>query len=271
MKDSETAYNISHTKLATFRRCLQQFHWKYLDHYYPKPSIGQIRGLAGHAALAEWHRSGNINESVAAAWKKWSAEGLGEDDEWLLLQDILTNYFIWSAEHDRFKILKSEFEFKVQFEGADMPIILTGFIDGIVEEDGRKWLLENKFHKRASVSNLDLDPQVAIYRLGAAINDIDTAGVIYNVVRVADTKIAKTEPALRARLYHSSAGLDKVSQEIFEQAKAMIKYEQEGGIPYRNPTTNCSWDCPFYAACLSMQDDGEIPTHLLEIACNTGE
>lgn len=267
----KSIYNISHTKLSTFRRCLQQFHWKYIDHYYPKSSVGQIRGSAGHAALAEWHRTKDVNKSLEEAWKKWSSEGLKEDDEWLLLQDILSRYFLWSLENDTFTIVQSEFEFKLEFENAAMPIILTGFIDGIVEEDGRIWLLENKFHKRASASNLSLDPQVSIYMLGALLNEIPAQGVIYNIVRVGDTKIAKTEPAIRSRLYHSSSGLARVSQEVYLQAIAMIKYEKEGGIPYRNPTKDCSWDCPFYTACLSMQDDGIESKSLLENACDTGD
>jgi len=271
MKLDDKVYNISHTKLSTFRRCLQQFHWKYVDNYYPRPTLGQIRGSAGHAALAEWHRSQDMSAAINKAWAKWSGEGLTEDAEWNLLEKLLVNYFLWSVENDKFRIIKSEFEFKLKFADEEIPIILTGFIDGIVEEDKRLWLLENKFHKRASAKNLDLDPQVSIYMLGAIVNEIPVQGVIYNIVRVSDTKIAQTEPAIRSRLYRNPEGLERVSAEILAQAKAMIRYELEGGIPYRNPTDDCSWDCPFYTACLSMQDDNIEPTKILEKICERGD
>jgi len=271
METDDTVYNVSHTKLSTFRRCLQQFHWKYIDHYYPRSSSGQIRGLAGHAALAEWHRSQNAADALTAAWRTWAKEGLGEGAEWDLLEDVLKRYFAWSLENDKFKILKSEFEFKLRFENEGMPIILSGFIDGVIEEDGRTWLLENKFHKRASVQNLDLDPQVSIYMLGATVYGIPVQGAIYNVIRVGDSKIAQKEPAIRARLYRNPAGLERISDEILLQAKAMIDYQENGGIPYRNPTRDCGWDCPFYNACLSMQDNNVEPKELLENVLAKGD
>lgn len=270
METNKDIYQISHTKLATFRRCLQQFHWKYIDHYYPKSSIGQSCGTTGHAALAEWHTHHDSERSLKAAWNKWLSLGYREGEDWENLQNILTRYFEWSKVNDSFQVIESEFKFELLY-GEEIPVLFIGFIDGIVVENGRTWLLENKFNKRASTSNLELDAQATLYLMAANFLEKNAEGVIYNIVRMGDTKIAQKEPAIRARLYRSRSGLDRVSQEIYEQAKIMLKYEKEGGIPYRNPTKDCSWDCPFYSACLSMQDDGIEPSSLLEYVCSKGD
>ncbi|HPC26242.1 MAG TPA: PD-(D/E)XK nuclease family protein [Paludibacteraceae bacterium] len=270
MEQISPAYHVSYTKLATFRRCLQQFHWKYVEHYFPPSSVGQMRGLAGHAALAEWHRKFDPEAALKAAWLKWSGEGYSDDEDWQQLQETLLRYFAWSKEHDSFKILESEFEFNFVLESENTRIAVNGFIDGVVEEDDRIWLLENKFYKQASVKNLDMDPQVSLYLLAASLYYPKIEGVIYNIVRMGNTKIAQVEPAIRSRIYHSKDGLELVNYELFNQSKAMVKYEQEGGVPYRNPTSDCSWDCPFYVACLSMQDDGRKPTSVLENICTKG-
>jgi hypothetical protein len=52
------------------------------------------------------------------------------------------------------------------------------------------------------------------------------------------------------------------------QVADMIKFEKEGGVPYRNPTKDCSWDCAFFQACLSMTDDGQDPTDILKTITN---
>lgn len=258
-------YSISHTKLATYRRCKQQYHWKYIDHFYPKASVGQVRGSAGHAALGEWHRTYQTYTALDAAWDKWVAEGQGLGEDWDLTVETLERYFAWSRENDTFTILKAEQKFDIIFK--DPAIKFTGYIDGIIqEEDGRIWLLENKFNKRVQTSHLDMDIQATIYMLAANLLGHKPVGVLYNIIRVG-TKIAEKQPVVRKQLYRNSDGLNHVTHEILLQAKEMIEYDK-GGTPYRNPTKDCSWDCPFFAACLNLLDDGIEPTQQLELACH---
>jgi hypothetical protein len=46
------------------------------------------------------------------------------------------------------------------------------------------------------------------------------------------------------------------------QLEEMAKFHKEGGPVYRNPTSNCSWSCGFYRACLSINDDGNVANAL---------
>lgn len=278
-------FSFSHTKLATFRRCLQLYHWKYIEGYYPPPSSGQARGTAGHAALAEWHRSYDKKKALDAAWEAWELELGVANEEWELLETTLNRYMDWSVQSgDTFKVIQSEQEFDIEFEvdpyqlthgkGLDkytqqhQVVRLNGFIDGIVEDHGYMWLLENKFYKRMDNSPLDLDPQVSIYMLAALLVGLEAQfgmklqGVIYNIVRVANTKVAVVEPAQRRKLYRNQEGLMHIQDEILLQIEHMIQY-QKGGRPYRSQTKDCHWDCPFYSACLLYTDDGQYPKDTL--------
>jgi hypothetical protein len=275
-------FSVSHTKLSGFRRCLQAYHWKYIDGFYPPSSSGQARGTAGHAALAVWHTDYDAQKALNTAWEAWEANGQSQGPDWDILEASLDRYFQWSLQQqDTFKVLVAEQEFNIEFE-MDKPywlpskkepgkrseartFILNGFIDGIVEDHGYLWLLENKFYKRMDNGPLDLDPQVSIYLLAALLVGFEERfgkklqGVIYNIVRVADGKKAVEEPAVRRKLSRNAEGLSRIQEEIFQQVQRMIAYHQKGGDPYRNPTKDCHWDCSFYNACLLYQDDGNYP------------
>jgi len=234
------------------------------------------RGTAGHRALAEWYRSHNQENAIRSAWEFWSGMGyVYEDEEWGLLEAALLRYFVWSLESDEFSFLKEEYEFKIDLAirtipsyedvpAEGYPVVFNGFVDGIVEEKGRTWLLENKFYKRMDNSDKTMDIQSSLYMLATQILGMDVAGVIYNMIRIGDTKIAIKEPVVRRRVHRNPQGLDAILHELVIQAEAMVKFEREGGRAYRNPTKDCSWDCPFYAPCLSMMDDGIEPTDMLK-------
>lgn len=275
-------FHVSHTKLSSYRRCLQQYHWKYIDGFYPPSSVGQARGTAGHAALAIWHTDYDAQKALNAAWAAWETNAQGYGPDWEILEASLDRYFQWSLQQkDTFKVLVAEQEFNIEFEFGGtywLPskkdpskrleantFLLNGFIDGIVEDHGYLWLLENKFYKRMDNSPLDLDAQVSLYLLAAHLVEFEKQfgkklqGVLYNIVRVADGKKAIEEPAVRRKLFRNAEGLYHIQEEIFQQVRRMIQYHQKGGEPYRTPTSSCHWDCPFYNPCLLYQDDGSYP------------
>jgi len=265
MSAKQKAFSVSHSKMATFRRCLQQFHWKYIDGHYPPSSAGQLRGTCGHAALAIWHVDYDEDKATQAAWDIWESHGFSQNEDWQLLEDSLGRYYPWSREHDKFKLLHAEQEFNIHFDVEGTDVKFNGYIDGIVEENKKLWLLENKFYKRMQNANtLFLDQQVSLYMLASHLLGYEVQGVIYNMVRVADTKIAVTEPVVRQRIYRSSEGLGLIQNEMLQQVGAMLTYVQKGGPTYRTPTKDCTWDCSFYRACLGMTEDGQEPTEELQ-------
>lgn len=258
-------YHISYSKLSQFRRCLQAYDWKYLQKFYPPSGIGQVRGTCGHAAMQVWHVNYDPQEAIQAAWDTWNANGYMEaTPDWQMLEDALNRYFPYSKEHDTFKMIASEQEFNIDYQLADgTTVTFNGFIDGIIQDGSQQWLMEHKFLKQVDNGNKDLDHQSSLYLLAAQRLGYDVAGVLYNQIRMG-TKIAEKEPVLRRKVLRNKAGLDHIEQELLAQVKAMQTLEKGGGPIYRNPTKDCSWDCAFYTACLSMQDDGQQPTEILK-------
>ena len=257
-------YSVSHSKMATFRRCRQQFKWKYIDKYFPPSSMGQQRGTSGHAALARWHVDYDRTKAMDAAWENWSNAGFSDNEDWQQLQQALLRYFDWSADNDKFTLLVAEQKFEIDYEVGEEKVQFIGYIDGIVEENKQTWILENKFLKRMDNTENTMDQQVSLYMLAAHLMNYEAQGVIYNKVRMGSTKVAITEPVVRTRMHRNPQGISKIQDEMLIQIQDMINFEQKGGGVYRNPTKDCSWDCPFHAACLSMADDGQEPAEILQ-------
>jgi hypothetical protein len=260
---TDKIFSVSYSKLATFRRCLQQYHWKYKDKYFAPSGIGQVRGTCGHAALAIWHSEYDAQKAMDAAWQTWEHNGYEAGDDWTMLEEALNRYFIWSREHDTFTMIASELKFDIDY--GDFKF--TGFIDGIVQDGSQQWLLEHKFLKQVDNGTKDLDHQSSLYLLACQLQGYEVTGVLYNQIRMG-TKIAEKEPVLRRKVMRNPAGLDRIEKEMKVQVQVMQRY-QEGGVPYRSPGKDCSWDCSFYNACLSLQDDGIEPTDLLIQISNT--
>lgn len=259
-------YSVSYSKMGQFRRCLQAYDWKYIQKYFPPSGIGQARGTCGHAALAVWHVNYDPQEAMQVAWDTWNENGyLEANADWLLLEEALNRYFIFSKEHDTFKMMVSEQKFDIEYElptGPTASVIFTGYIDGIIEDADGQWLMEHKFLKQVDNGNKDLDHQSSLYLLAAQRLGFKVNGVLYNQIRMG-TKIAEKEPVLRRKVTRNMSGLDHIEHELLQQVKAMQTFER-GGEVYRNPTKDCSWDCAFYNACLSLQDDGQMPTEILK-------
>ena len=98
-------------------------------------------------------------------------------------EGMLEHYFLWSAEHDNFKPIKSEVEFEVPIPG--MNAVYQGRIDLIIENEQGVWIVDHKTAAQfTDTAYMDLDMQVSSYcwairkQLG-----IPVEGVIINELR----------------------------------------------------------------------------------------
>lgn len=258
---------FSHSSLASYRRCRVQYYWKYVRGYAPQPSIGQIRGTLGHMALAVWYTTWDVEKSLKAASDeltnielKYAVDYSGE---WDFIETVLRRYFKWSKVVDNFETVAIEKEFNIDINGHT----ITGYIDGIVKRNDTDmvWILEHKFMQKASIKHLDLDPQCSIYLLAANMLGYRPEGVLYNVVRMATGEKSEAEPAARSAVFRSPEGLWVIRQELDAQMKEMDDFHTKGGGRYRNATKDCSWDCSFYQACLSINSDGSAESILSRV------
>jgi hypothetical protein len=249
---------LSHSSMASWRRCRARFYWGYVKNYTTRSSEGQRRGSISHAALAEWYRSYDETKAIQTAsdalFEYEHTDDRDYSDEWELTEIVLRRYFEWSRHNDNFKAI--ELEIRKDINIGPYPMI--AIIDGIVELHGKHWVLEHKFEKRASINHIDLDQQISIYILAGRKLGYDIEGAIYNVIRVAKGGVAEQDPVLRKMVYRNQEGLDVVERELELQAREIHNFIDTQGenAVYRNPTKDCSWDCSFYNACLSINDSG---------------
>lgn len=250
--------SLSHTSMKAWRRCLQQYHWHYVNDYDPMPSKGQMRGSSGHAALAHWYMHNydddgamNVAAGKITEYEQLMAENYEED--WQDMQIILPRYFTWARANDLFdSVIACEQKFDISINGQSV----IGYLDGIVTVKGVQWLLEHKFWKSVRLKGLELDPQVSLYLLAARKAGYNVRGVFYNIIRTTIGGIAEREPVVRQPMYRNHEALKYIEAELGDQINQMQLYHELGGKAYRTPTEDCSWDCGFYNACLAINDDG---------------
>lgn len=262
---------FSHTMLSTWRRCRQKWWWAYMDGYAGPVSLGLIRGGAGHLALETYYRDPNrdMNLAIEAAWAEYrdrsaqTAAGVNQED-WEMLEQSLRRYAEWAKVNDDFTVVETEWKFETQVG----PFKLGGFIDGVVERNGGIWLLEHKFNKRVTTQHLDIDPQVSLYMLAAQKRGLKPQGVLFNIIRMGGGPTAEREPVVRVFLYRNMEGLAAFENELILQmdeihAASSVDLPEDSPVSiYRNMTHDCSWDCPFFGACLSLNDSGEAESVL---------
>jgi hypothetical protein len=264
---------FSHSSLASWRRCRYQYWLKYIKNYISPPGKGQQKGLVGHAALAEWYRTDMDDEKAMKVASEAITNielesGLELSEAWDELSIVLTRYFNWARANDRFEIVRTkegkpsiELEYEIEIDGMK----LMGYIDGVVQKGNYTYVLEHKFVQRAEVNHIDLDMQVSIYMLAGHKLGYNPYGTFYNVIRMGgktDKSIAAREPVLRGLTYRNAEGLAVVEYELGNQMREVTKFNKEGGLVYRSPTKDCSWDCSFYQVCLSLNDNGDADSVL---------
>lgn len=258
---------FSHSSMSCYRRCRARYKWQYVDGYSPFSGLGQNRGSIGHAALGLWYTSGGDDTAALKLASDMYTEAeqtrnISLEDDWQLMQLILSRYFDWARENDNFKeIISIEQKFEIEIGG----IKVIGYIDGVVQTKNSIWLLEHKFNKQVSTNHIDLDPQMTLYLLAAYKCGIEAKGILYNVIRVSAGGIAEREPVVRRQVFRNQEGLYIIEQELEMQLQEMQKFHETGGIVYRNPTKDCSWDCGFYDVCLSINDCGDAQSVLKNI------
>ena len=263
-----TIPNYSHTRLSTFRQCIQKYTWQYIEKLPTSTSVGQLRGTAGHAGLAEWYRTEKNNQqAMDKAWATWLEEGgeLHTQEDWEVLERALNRYFAW-CDGDQFEFIEEERFFNLVFEPSELERYqLIGYIDGVIRLPGDQlWLLENKFLKRVPSATKQMDAQVMFYQLTSRMMKLNPIGVMYNMVRMTDGKKAIEEPVVRRQILMApDAALYYTYDEVVKQIRVMEAWKVDPNRPvYRNPTDYCSWGCSFYNICVGLtmggSEEGEI-------------
>lgn len=205
---TEEILSISWSQVKTYRRCPQQWKYKYLDRLQPKerkraPYLGNWL----HRALETYYEFGDWRIGHKEYLKEWNSLFDEEREELSkkfgplpdAVRRIIKSY-IWYHKHDGWKVLATEYEFEVlvgyfEVDGVRVEVHANGRIDLIVEDqEGFIWVVDHKstgsipepgaFHA--------MDPQLMLYPVGAKEEFGRIAGIVYNYLRSRPPSIPKT-------------------------------------------------------------------------------
>lgn len=272
---------VSNSRLACYRRCLRKYRYRYVDQLEAvNKSPALVLGSLVHESLAEFYHMNNKELDCAARAEKamklyddavaakadevLSAGGDSErfDKDSYMGRQMLRYYYEEIAPKDDFTPVASEVSVDVRIpnlRGKSSWCRFIGFVDGIVERDGRLYILEHKTAKALDTKHLVNDTQVTQYIWALRQLGYDVCGVYYNILRKCDPYSARTNPPYHYReaVYRNDDELDTAARNMYLQYKAMRRAEDTGYYP--NPTRDCSWDCEFRSLCIA-ESEGDLPS-----------
>lgn len=220
-------HGLSQSLIGTFRACERKFRHQISGLTSMKESQALIYGTVFHEALdycqnrikdgsvtgPEDYDWDEVDKYLTTFFKEEYEKSSPEGKEYYELAigwsyATLPTYFkFW--EQDFFgetekKFIEIEGEFAIKFpsvvnEGKD--VVVRGKRDGLVEENGKVWLWENKTKGTwndvilSQVLERDLQNNTYLLSVGEdeRYNGMDVAGVIYNIIRRPQLRKKKTE------------------------------------------------------------------------------
>jgi len=204
VKNIQNTLNLSFSKAKVWRRCRQEFHYKYVDHLERKlPAVPLIRGNIIHELIDTWMSGGNWRETLASYVVKY--DRLFQEEKELYgdlpgdIERIMENY-TKKYQDDQSEYPAVELPFSVEL----MPgVNFNGRIDAIMRDPSKGlWVMETKTHKRLPDDDVRLmNLQTVLYTWVVPqleqFEGQETKGVLWNYIR--------TKPPMLPELLKSGA------------------------------------------------------------------
>jgi hypothetical protein len=278
--------HVSYSRLRTFKRCRQQWYYRYVDKLEPKirPSVVGIGDLA-HRAIAQYYKKHDWREAKAQFEKQYP----DQDDlfyeileeNWEVVQRMMPNYIEYAEKEDKKwfqEHIHVEWEFEVPIptvtslrQGNWRPSkkMFRAIIDMLVRDQQKNWWVwENKFIKQSphNFEELEYDEQTFHYLWAVRetfrrpdvlkLSGVKLEGVIFNLVRHKPPMKDPNTWVLRDKTYRTPEQVDNIGLEIALQAADLRRCEKaveakdDTALIYRNFFWGCR-DCPYKQVCLS--------------------
>lgn len=200
----ETRMVTTYTMWQNFRNCRKACYWRYVRELAPRGSShAQHLGTVMHDALQRWHQDRDLDAVMTFIDQACADRSVDEEQRqcWHGARAMMDGYARRYAD-ESFHVLALEAPFAMPIRNPATGRVsrrfrLAGKVDGIVEEEGRYYLLEHKTTSHLDGDYLErlwLDLQISLYsRALETIHHIPIAGVIYNVLCKAQLKQGKGE------------------------------------------------------------------------------
>lgn len=221
-----TAETYTHTGLKTARRCLTEFDLTYNLKLASDADDGEALqvGQTWHKAFHEQHLGGDPYALIS---------GVAPSGLWYEKLRRLFAAYAWKWESQEFEVIEAEHTFRTPFGG----LVFEGQIDGIIEIEGRRGILERKTAgddlsaESSYWERLRLDVQVGLYAIACGFVP---SFILYDVVRkptINPKNLAKKIVArMRAEIEESrfkQGGLATYYGETFTAAQLEGPLEEE--------------------------------------------
>lgn len=238
------AISFSNTRLTTFKRCRLKYHWQYVDKQPVKEAVALRRGRAAHKAMQAYYSGKDAKRATREAWREYDPFDPESAKKMFELDEILTRYFVWARLNDKWKVVETEYSVEAKYGSHK----LMGIWDLLVNKAGKLFIVDHKFQKSHSFSNLEVDPQVTHYLALAKLLGIEVHGLIYNIVNL---ELGETKTiALREIVGRQDYFIDAYLKGLDSQIKEIKKAERRKLPIYPNWTRDCCWDCAWYRSCI---------------------
>ena len=223
-----------------FKRCRRSWSWNSSLRrnltVSDSPSYFWI-GTGGHFAMEDYYGYNHYGHPVEAArayatacheLKRRTGHGLPSDwqEQMTMLEGILEYYMMWKEFRDEYKTVWIDDEPQVEITchiPLDIPpppgfdrVVYQFTLDRLVEIQGEYWILDWKFYKTFSQSDLDFDQQMSAYIWAAQCVYEDkpiAGGILHEFVK----KLAKP-PRIMANGRISTADAQGTTHRLYRQA-----------------------------------------------------
>ena len=256
------------TQVKTWVRCPRQFRLKYVDGLAPAfTPLPLAFGAAIHHGLAQHYghvkmfgKAPELDEVVQAFRDEWERFATGPipirtggedgDDADLAVHvdkgaQMLAVFHSHAAEQGLPDVHAVEMPFTIDLHAPDTGEVfeekLTGFIDLVLTEDGRKVIVEHKSSARKyAADQLRFDPQLTAYQLAAREVGLGEAGLRFQVITKTKVPAVQVEDVRR----------DEQDEDDFMWLVKGVLAAINAGISWPTRSWACA-SCPFQYACRS--------------------
>jgi len=245
LKQNITYYSFS--EIDTFLRCERKHNYSYVLGLESKQTPAALaRGSVVHACVAAFW-SGEDILGPLAGWEPDNEEEL-DKVRWLMAR-YARHY---ETEQKSTTIVATEFELMVRLGESKFGI--RGFIDRLIVQQGKLWLVETKTMGDFSrLDNLSIDPQLSMYYLAAKQLGLDVWGAYYDAIYtyrwVKDRPTA--ESFKQVHLDRDRRQSDAMTEEVIEMCRRIESRKRRP--PTRTIVTygpmacsNCSFNAPCF-------------------------
>lgn len=262
---------------GTFKRCPKRFEYAYIRGLRPTATPNALAlGEVMHEALAtlydpdeidQLQRVENAHALYDAAIEReaqTAADSERFQKEATMGKQMLSYYIDEIMPTDDFTVLETERKVRLRLinpaTGKPTHTQFIGYVDAIVKrkDTGAVYAREFKTAGDLRVDHLILDDQVTDYLWALRQDGVPVVGVMYDILRKIDPYSSRSKPPYNYReyIYRSDAEIDERGRELLAEVEA-IRAMRSRGFYYRNPTRDCSWDCPFRSLCIAELGNGD--------------